>query len=372
LAEKKVNPIEAMRRGGEQLEKERQVADKTIGSFWEEYIEEKQRGGKLTARRASHWKSFHSLTRHGIMTAPLKTFLDEKEGRAAVVKMFKDNPSWRANTTGNRIISTLKLFLQWIALRPEGQGLSRPILKEIFNREVIYDILPAFSKKREKRVATMEQVRSLFELVNSEEGRGLAGWFVAKLWLGARTKALCGETKISANQERWRWDMFDLDNGRVNVPAEFTKTKNSIEIDMATFPNLLSWMRWANAKDEITDPNAPLCDYCASSIGNKLNAWMNKPQNKEIWAVKNDSTGKKDLREGISLAKDWQNFQRRSFITYGLQIARNTTRWTVDDVSRTANDYKSHKHYVKDGVKLERAKEYFGCRPDDLYATLGF
>ena len=142
-----MNPIEAMKRGGDQLEKERQVADKTIGSFWEEYIEEKQRGGKLTARRASHWKSFHSLTRYGIMTAPLKTFLDETEGRRAVVKMFKDNTGWRANTTGNRIISTLKLFLQWIALRPEGQGLSRPILKEIFNREVIYDILPAFSKK---------------------------------------------------------------------------------------------------------------------------------------------------------------------------------------------------------------------------------
>jgi hypothetical protein len=373
IAAKNIDPVEAMRIGSEQIIKERTVSSKTIGSFWPKYYEEKKRDG-LNDRRASHWKSLFKLTEHGVMAEPIKTFLDVKKGKQAVVRMFKANPQWKAATTAHRQISDLKLFLEWLYDKPEGAGLSRPILNEIFNRKSIKAALPKFTAKRDPTPATMEQVRNLFEFIGSEEGRGLGGWFVAKFFLGARTQTVCGpngQKKSRAHESRWRWDMFDLTTGAVSIPKQFTKNKKTIQFDMEKFPNLLAWMKWAHCKDEVTEPTAPLCDLSDSSVSGKLNRWVNKPENKEIWAVKDPATGKKDLRKRIVVGAAHHNFQRSGFITYGLQIARNTEHWTVDDVSRCVDDWESHEHYVEQGTLLEMAKEYFGCRPDNLYAILG-
>ncbi len=375
LERKGIDPFGAMRRGAAELEKEKTVANKTLGYYWPKYFQEKQ-DLKIDKRRLTHMKSMAKRLQEssGFMNQPIKVFLEEKEARRAIINAFKNNQQWAAKATRGRILSDLKLFVEWIAESEGGEGLSIATIKESFNRDRVFRALPAPSAPKENVAATIEQVKSLVEFVKHhglgpKEHGGLAGWLVTKLFMGCRTDRLHGKSgqhKESA-EHVWRWSHFDMEAGSINIPKTLTKNKRGIRMSMSRFPNLKAWLAWAKKMDRIAKSNARLCNYSDTAVGEHLNKWVN--DHKEVWAVA-DSRGNIDLRRTITVGESYHNVMRGSFLIYSLAIAHSTDHWDKVDVSKMIEDYKSHDSYEEMGTRLAVAKSYFGMRPDDLDATL--
>ena len=375
LETKGIDPFVAMRRGAAELEKERTVANKTLGHYWPKYFQEKQ-DLKIDERRLSHLKSMAKKLQEssGLMSQPIKVFLEEKGARRVIINAFKNNQQWEAKATRSRVLSGLKLFVEWIAETEDGEGLSTATIKEAFNKDRVFRALPAPSAPRENVAATIEQVKSVVEFVKHhglgpKEHGGLAGWLVAKMFMGCRTDRLHGKSGQHSKSAGlvWRWNHFDIEAGSINIPKNLTKNKRGIQMPMSRFPNLKAWLAWARKMDRVTESNARLCNYSDTAVGDHFNKWVN--EHKKVWAVA-DGRGKIDLRRTITVGKSYHNLMRGSFLSYGLAVAHNTDHWDVDDVSRMMDDYKSHDSYEDIGISLAVAKAYFGMRPDELDATL--
>ncbi len=354
-----IDAEKALEIGANTLGKRNEHSDKPISEFWDDYVEAKTAEPNPTwsDKHTRQQKIFYNREKNALLAKPLSTFTAKESARIALKAMFARNPSWEAVNTCKGQLSKIREFLLWIERQDKvGANLSEETIKASC-RGVIPEGKAA---EAGNRALTPEQARSLLKGAE-EDSRNLCAWTVLKLFMGARTRH---------SSEMWTWHMFDLETGRVTIPRDCTKMKKAnVTFHMDELPNLREWLKWAREQDQPEDDSERICPYSESTALAWRREHMNA--NKEIFALEDPKTGKKDLRKRIVPDKEFHNAERSAFMTYGTCLSRlSNSGVELDTICKVTEDWDSHKSYVDDSYDAADAKFYFGMVPDDRYRIL--
>jgi len=281
------------------------------------YVDEKEREGvrNTTLKKTKMiLKAFANATDnqlvHRVTEADITSYLS--------LLRAKDGVSAAKKKTFNNHRNELSSFFKWAS--KTDLATNRPWT---FNNPT--DNIPAFSNKRvaEQRPdiasSSPEITRELLSYVMTYKGGKLAKWFALAYFTGIRPSTDEGElVKLSLRED----ELINMTTGRVMLPANMTKTKDSRQVSISE--NLKLWLKAYEGK-----PIAPV-------------------------NLKNDYA---HVRKKFNLQSDET---RHSFISYHVALHRS-----IGDTALESGNTESiiKKHYLNHHAQEEGA-QFFSIIPD--------
>lgn len=334
------DPLLAMKEGFDLISSWGKLGDKRIGSFWEDYFNRKVDSGNWSAREITRQKTFHREVQNTFMQAKVKSFLKPTDGRKKIefcIKAYR-NQNRNATNTIKTLQSNMRAFLGYLAGQVEQ--LTPVMVKDLFDSR--YLLIPTGTRPEADNVAV--SVDQAVYLLKYMRDKGHPAWIVFKLFIGARTLLL----------QQWKWSVVDWHSESIRIPRDLTKTKKSdINFPIADVPNLKSWLQWAWELDGKPSPDQPICKASQPTITNKIKEAMNADK----------GLFQKDKRKKINPSRQFRNFLRSAFITYGVEVLG------VGKVMKIAEDRYNLDKYLTSDTQVgptSESERYFKLQPKDL------
>lgn len=345
LAERGIDPLQAMNEGAQHLIACGEHAETKIGEFWPDYVAHKKANGKWGSRNARAQEAFFQETKESFMQIPIKKLVSVKSGKAVIreaLEKYRSRSERNAENTLKGAKSRMRTFLTFVA--NEIEALDQETLSAIFSKEANEYLMPTGLRKEAKNVAIRtDEARYLLGFMAS---RKLAGWIVFKLFMGARTMLV----------QQWKWSIVDWDKGLITIPRDQTKLKKSdISFNISEIPHFLDWLKWAWEIDGRPSPEDPIARFSQPTITNLVKQAIN--EKKELFTS--------DKRKSIKPGESMRNFMRSGFITYGSQIPE----LGVGKIMKIAEDaHNLDKYLAWDSAKgpQPEAEAFWSLTPDKI------
>ena len=104
------------------------------------------------------------------------------------------------------------------------------------------------------------------------------------------------------------------------IPADQTKLKKGrIRFSTSWIPNFDKWLQWAWEIDGKPSAGKPICSNTRTVKEKIKRKFFN--DHKAIFALEDKMTGRRDLRAKIKPSETHKNFERNTFISYGMSLA---------------------------------------------------
>ena len=335
LKKKKIDIIGALVRGESEIQAEGEYAQLKLSHFWQRFLDA-PRKSTWSKKNREAYESLFKWEENKFFASSLSTFVKAEIALPVVQQLFSRNHQPKAvtyNTFGKMLPrktkgwksrsacmahrSRIKVFFHWLRLQPEGSCLNATTIEDFLNPEIIFP--PDLTDREQDSAANLEQVACLIECfarnAHRKNKRGLksnpqAGYIVFKLFMGARSELL----------QHWKWSVWDRVNDEIVIPADQTKLKKGrIRFSTSWIPNFDKWLQWAWEIDGKPSAGKPICSNTRTVKEKIKRKFFN--DHKAIFALEDKMTGRRDLRAKIKPSETHKNFERNTFISYGMSLA---------------------------------------------------
>ncbi|MDB4716076.1 hypothetical protein OAF92_00760 [bacterium] len=350
LKEKWIDPLEAMKLGGKQLEGRNLDSTRLLESYWEKYKKSRIENHKWSSRVKRQKEIFFENTKDHFLQSSLSDFKSQKQLAKAIsveVSRYMGIGRRTAINTMQKHIANLASFLGYVAHQADDPFVTPKLVKTLFSEEGRMSVLtlPKGLKAEQANKKLTPAMAKVFAKEMAKLGHPFSTFMVLKLFGGQRT----------LNLWHWRWSWIDWDDRKVSIPRRFTKNKmGDVEFGFDEIPNFADWIDFIFKQAE-PKPNEKVMTASQPWITRHQTKIFN--QHPEIF---NFANGK-----NINGSKDVRNILRNTFISYGVEVIGIARTMRVVEDRHNLNSYLSS----STAGAGNNAKEFFSITPESLGLT---
>lgn len=332
-----IDPIAAMEEGAALIQSYGDEGDRLIGTFWNAYSSTAISSNEWGKRHQRAQQKFYEDMEQTFMQQPVKAFISAVSGRGIVEVEIENyrNGNRNAKNTLNGIKSKMRSFLVHISGKVEA--LQESTIREIFSAR---HLKVANKGRKEVKNISITPAQALY-LIKELSKQRLGPWAVMKIFMGARTLLL----------QEWKWSVVHWETEQIRIPQHQTKLKkNAIHFPMSDIPNFKEWLLWAWKLNGEPEPNVKICPFSQPTISKRVAKAMNAK--KKLFVD--------DGRKVIRPAKEFRNFMRSGFISYGVEEIG------VGKVMKIAEDHHNLDKYLAYDQPIDednRILKFFALHP---------
>ena len=347
LKEKWIDPLEAMKLGGEQLKGRHLDSIRSLETYWEKFKKSRLENHKWSERVKRQKEIFFENTKDHFLQYSLSDFKTQKQLAKAIsaeISRFMKGGKRKAKNTQNKHIANLASFLGYVAHQADDPFVTPKLVKGLFSEEGRLSVLklPSGLKAEQANKKLTPEMARIFAREMAQLGPPFSTFMVLKLFAGQRT----------LNIWHWEWDWLDWTDRKVTIPLPFTKNKKGdVEFGFDEIPNFSEWIEFI-FKQTNPKSNDKLMTHTQPWITGNQTKILNK--HSEIFTFADG--------EKINGSKHVRNILRNSFISYGIEeIGIAQTMRIVED-RHNLNSYLS----ASTAGAGNNAKEFFKITPQTL------
>ena len=347
LKEKWIDPLEAMKLGGEQLKGRHLDSIRSLETYWEKFKKSRIENHKWSERVKRQKEIFFENTKDHFLQYSLSDFKTQKQLAKAIsaeISRFMKGGKRKAKNTQNKHIANLASFLGYVANQADDPFVTPKLVKGLFSEEGRLSVLklPSGLKAEQANKKLTPEMAGIFAKEMAQLGPPFSTFMVLKLFAGQRT----------LNIWHWEWDWLDWTDRKVTIPLPFTKNKKGdVEFGFDEIPNFSEWIEFI-FKQTNPKSNDKLMTHTQPWITGTQTKILNK--HSEIFTFADG--------EKINGSKHVRNILRNSFISYGIEeIGIAQTMRIVED-RHNLNSYLS----ASTAGAGNNAKEFFKITPQTL------
>lgn len=347
LKEKWIDPLEAMKLGGEQLKGRHLDSIRSLETYWEKFKKSRIENHKWSERVKRQKEIFFENTKDHFLQHSLSDFKTQKQLAKAIsaeISRFMKGGNRKAKNTQNKHIANLASFLGYVAHQADDPFVTPKLVKGLFSEEGRLSVLklPSGLKAEQANKKLTPEMAGIFAREMAQLGPPFSTFMVLKLFAGQRT----------LNIWHWKWNWIDWNDRKVTIPLSFTKNKTGdVEFGFDEIPNFSEWIEFVfkqtnpKSNDKLMTRSQPWTTGYQTKIINK---------HPEIFTFADG--------EKVNGSKHVRNILRNSFISYGIEeIGIAQTMRIVED-RHNLNSYLS----ASTAGAGNNAKEFFRITPQTL------
>jgi len=347
LKEKRIDPLEALKLGGEQLRGRHFDSIRPLETYWDKFKKSRIENHKWSSRVKRQKEIFFENTKDHFLQHSLSEFKTQKQLAKAIsaeISRFMEGGRRKAKNTMQKHIAHLASFLGYVAHQADDPFVTPKLVKALFSEEGRLSVLslPTGLEAEQANKKLTPEMAKVYAKEMAQLGPPYSTFMVLKLFAGQRTM----------NLWHWRWNWIDWDDRKITIPLQFTKNKtDKVEFGFDEIPNFSEWISFV-FKQSQPKPNDKLMTCSQPTLTKRSTRVFN--QNSEIFTFGDG--------EIINGSKHVRNILRNSFISYGVEAIG------IAQTMRVVEDRHNLSSYLSSSTAGagNNAKEFFSITPESL------
>ncbi|MDA7896082.1 hypothetical protein N9B47_00280 [bacterium] len=347
LKEKWIDPLEALKLGGEQLRGRHYDSIRPLETYWEKFKRSRIENHKWSSRVKRQKEIFFENTKDHFLQHSLSEFKTQKQLAKAIsaeISRFMEGGRRKAINTMQKHIAHLASFLGYVAHQADDPFVTPKLVKALFSEEGRLSVLnlPTGLEAEQANKKLTPEMAKVYAKEMAQLGPPYSTFMVLKLFAGQRTM----------NLWHWRWNWIDWDDRKITIPLQFTKNKtDKVEFGFDEIPNFSEWISFV-FKQSQPKPNDKLMTCSQPTLTKRSTRVFN--QNSEIFTFGDG--------EIINGSKHVRNILRNSFVSYGVEAIG------IAQTMRVVEDRHNLSSYLSSSTAGagNNAKAFFSITPESL------
>jgi integrase len=347
LKEKWIDPLEALKLGGEQLRGRHYDSIRPLETYWEKFKRSRIENHKWSSRVKRQKEIFFENTKDHFLQHSLSEFKTQKQLAKAIsaeISRFMEGGRRKAINTMQKHIAHLASFLGYVAHQADDPFVTPKLVKALFSEEGRLSVLnlPTGLEAEQANKKLTPEMAKVYAKEMAQLGPPYSTFMVLKLFAGQRTM----------NLWHWRWNWIDWDDRKITIPLKFTKNKtDQVEFGFDEIPNFAEWIGFVFEQTN-PKPNDKLMTCSQPTLTKRSTRVFN--QNSEIFTFGDG--------EMINGSRHVRNILRNSFVSYGVEAIG------IAQTMRVVEDRHNLSSYLSSSTAGagNNAKEFFSITPESL------